>query len=103
MSYFPSYTFYTPAKHGWVSTVQKLSDIKGLSEAKVEKLLDAARKLCTDYGWRSATRVEQQVWTPSARACHQQPAAEEASRSQCMLGACSEQKRLSRSPWAPQP
>ena len=46
--------------------VQKLSDIKGLSEAKVEKLLDAARKLCTDYGWRSATRVEQQVDMPTA-------------------------------------
>ena len=51
-------------------TVQKLSDIKGLSEAKVEKLLDAARKLCTDYGWRSATRVEQQVDTAATCASH---------------------------------
>jgi hypothetical protein len=40
---------------------QKLSEIKGLSDAKVEKLLEAARKLCTDYGWQSAKIVDQQV------------------------------------------
>ena len=41
--------------------LQKLSEIKGLSDAKVEKLLEAARKLCTDYGWQSAKIVEQLV------------------------------------------
>jgi hypothetical protein len=41
--------------------LQKLSDIKGLSDAKVEKLLEAARKLCSTYGWQSAKSVEHQV------------------------------------------
>ncbi|CAL8463638.1 g3172 [Coccomyxa elongata] len=40
--------------------MQKLADIKGLSDAKVEKLLDAARKLCPNHGWLSAKTVEQQ-------------------------------------------
>ncbi len=41
--------------------MQKLADIKGLSDAKVEKLLEAARKLCPNIGWLSAKTVEQQV------------------------------------------
>ena len=41
--------------------MQKLADIKGLSDAKVEKLLEAARKLCPNHGWLSAKTVEQQV------------------------------------------
>lgn len=45
---------------GWL---QKLADIKGLSDAKVEKLLEAARKLCPNHGWMSAKTVEQQVPT----------------------------------------
>ncbi|BDA48492.1 Meiotic recombination protein DMC1 homolog A [Coccomyxa sp. Obi] len=40
--------------------MQKLADIKGLSDAKVEKLLEAARKLCPNHGWLSAKTVEQQ-------------------------------------------
>jgi len=41
--------------------MQKLADIKGLSDAKVEKLLEAARKLCPNHGWQSAKNVELQV------------------------------------------
>lgn len=44
--------------------MQKLADIKGLSDAKVEKLLEAARKLCPNHGWLSAKTVEQQVLIP---------------------------------------
>ena len=41
--------------------LQKLAEIKGLSDAKVEKLLDAARKLCSNYGWQTAKTMEIQV------------------------------------------
>ena len=41
--------------------LQKLAEIKGLSDAKVEKLLDAARKLCSSYGWQTAKTMEIQV------------------------------------------
>ena len=41
--------------------MQKLAEIKGLSDAKVEKLLDAARKLCASYGWQTAKIMELQV------------------------------------------
>ena len=41
--------------------VQKLAEIKGLSDAKVEKLLDAARKLCASYGWQTSKIMEMQV------------------------------------------
>lgn len=41
--------------------MQKLAEIKGLSDAKVEKLLDAARKLCASYGWQTAKIMEMQV------------------------------------------
>ena len=44
--------------------VQKLAEIKGLSDAKVEKLLDAARKLCVSYGWQTAKIIETQVSCP---------------------------------------
>ena len=44
-----------------MSCVQKLAEIKGLSDAKVEKLLDAARKLCASYGWQTAKIMEIQV------------------------------------------
>ena len=44
------------------SGVQKLTDIKGLSEAKIEKMVEAAKKLCpSQYGWQSAREVEHQV------------------------------------------
>lgn len=42
--------------------LQKLTDIKGLSEAKIEKMIEAAKKLCpSHYGWQSAREVEHQV------------------------------------------
>lgn len=41
--------------------MQKLADVKGLSEAKIEKMLEAARKLCAQFGWQSARQVESQV------------------------------------------
>ena len=42
--------------------LQKLTDIKGLSEAKIEKLVEAAKKLCPlHYGWQSAREVEVQA------------------------------------------
>ena len=42
--------------------MQKLTDIKGLSEAKIEKMVEAAKKLCpSQYGWQSAREVEHQV------------------------------------------
>ena len=41
--------------------MQKLAEIKGLSDAKVEKLLDAARKLCASYGWQTAKIMEMQA------------------------------------------
>lgn len=45
-----------------MSLVQKLTDIKGLSEAKIEKMVEAAKKLCpAQYGWQSAREVEHQV------------------------------------------
>lgn len=44
------------------SALQKLTDIKGLSEAKIEKMIEAAKKLCpSHYGWQSAREVEIQV------------------------------------------
>ena len=46
---------------GRAMPVQKLAEIKGLSDAKVEKLLDAARKLCASYGWQTAKIIEMQV------------------------------------------
>lgn len=41
--------------------LQKLTDIKGLSDAKVEKLLDAARKLCPQFGLVTAKAYDAQV------------------------------------------
>ena len=49
------------AMTGGALHVQKLAEIKGLSDAKVEKLLDAARKLCASYGWQTAKIMEMQV------------------------------------------
>ncbi len=40
---------------------QKLTDIKGLSEAKIDKMLEAAKKMVTSYGWKSAAEEERQV------------------------------------------
>ena len=49
--------------------MQKLAEIKGLSDAKVEKLLDAARKLCSNYGWQTAKTMEIQVSSLHSMAC----------------------------------
>nr|AKI32385.1 DNA meiotic recombinase 1 [Watanabea reniformis] len=44
-----------------MQTKKKLTDIKGLSEAKIEKMVEAAKKLCPlHYGWQSAREVEVQ-------------------------------------------
>ena len=45
--------------------MQDLAQIRGLSEAKVEKILEAAKKMCTAGGWQSAFEVERQVWLPA--------------------------------------
>lgn len=37
---------------------QHLADIKGLSEAKIDKLLDAARTLASGFSWTTARAVE---------------------------------------------
>ncbi|KAK9833274.1 hypothetical protein WJX81_001649 [Elliptochloris bilobata] len=41
-------------------TKKQLQEIKGLSEAKVEKLLEAAKKMCPSYGFRSANECAAQ-------------------------------------------
>lgn len=48
-----------------VDAVQELAQIRGLSDAKVEKLLEAAKKMCSSGNWQSAAEVERQV------CCHQ--------------------------------
>ena len=35
----------------------------------MEKLLDAARKLCSNYGWQTAKTMEIQVSSLHSRAC----------------------------------
>ena len=45
--------------------MQDLAQIRGLSEAKVENLLEAAKKMCTAGGWQSAFEVDRQVWSPA--------------------------------------
>ena len=56
------------------ATLQRLTETKGLSEAKIEKALEAAKKMCTNYGWQSATMIGAQVrylvWTLIADAEH---------------------------------
>ena len=55
-----------------IGSVQRLTETKGLSEAKVEKALEAAKKMCANYGWQSATQIGVQVllirvcWTRSS-------------------------------------
>ncbi|KAL4451838.1 hypothetical protein ABPG75_007500 [Micractinium tetrahymenae] len=41
-----------------MNTKKRLSEIKGLSDAKVEKLLEAARKTCPQFGFQSAKEYE---------------------------------------------
>jgi hypothetical protein len=42
-------------------TEQDLGNIKGLSEAKVDKLVEAAKKVSPGAMWQSALLIEQQV------------------------------------------
>ena len=41
--------------------MQRLAEIKGLSEAKVEKMVEAAKKMCTLCGWHTAKIVDELV------------------------------------------
>lgn len=43
------------------SVLQKLTNIKGLSEAKVEKLLEASKKVLPSAGWVTGTTALQKV------------------------------------------
>ena len=57
------------AKEGGFHTCQallmypkkRLAEIKGLSEAKIEKMVEAAKKMCVGFGWTSAKQVDEQV------------------------------------------
>ena len=42
----------------FAASLQALAAIKGLSEAKIDKMQDAAKKLCPDQGWMTAAQVE---------------------------------------------
>ena len=49
---------------------QRLSEIKGLSEAKVEKMLEAAKKSCSGFGIQTAKDYEAQVlWLAKCHVC----------------------------------
>ena len=41
--------------------LQNLAEIKGLSDAKIDKMVEAARKCDTKAGWQTAASVEKQV------------------------------------------
>ena len=41
--------------------LQQLADIKGLSDTKIEKMVEAAKKCVSGYGWQTAAYVEKQV------------------------------------------
>jgi hypothetical protein len=41
--------------------VQVLCEIRGLSEAKIDKCLDAAKKVVQQHGWQSATQYASKV------------------------------------------
>jgi len=38
-----------------------LAEIKGLSDAKIDKMVEAARKCCANFGWQTGAAVEKQV------------------------------------------
>ena len=52
---------------------QRLAETKGLSEAKVAKVLEAAKKMCSGYGWLTATQVSR--WGPGGWPEHATPGA----------------------------
>lgn len=39
--------------------LQKLTEIKGLSETKVEKMLDACKKVCIKFGYITAKELDE--------------------------------------------
>ncbi|DBA83762.1 hypothetical protein WJX77_006202 [Trebouxia sp. C0004] len=41
-------------------TKKSLAEIKGLSDAKIEKMVEAARKCVPNYGWQTGSSVEKQ-------------------------------------------
>lgn len=56
----------------WCRTIhghgtQVLVNIKGLSEAKIEKMVEAAKKMCPTASWRSGTDVMNAVSTGTYR------------------------------------
>ena len=50
--------------------MQVLCQIKGLSEAKIEKMLEAAHKMVPTMGWQSARAYDQLVRDPHAVPFH---------------------------------
>jgi len=44
--------------------LQSLAEIKGLSDAKIEKMVEAARKCVPNHGWQTGSSVEKQVGGP---------------------------------------
>ena len=52
----------------WVAGLhlQVLCQIKGLSEAKIEKMLEAAHKMVPTMGWQSARAYDQLVSSPAS-------------------------------------
>lgn len=53
---------------------QNLAEIKGLSDAKIDKMVEAARKCDTRSGWQTAASVEKQVHKALCVECAQSPA-----------------------------
>ena len=49
--------------------MQRLAEIKGLSEAKIEKMTEAAKKMCPNMGWHSAKQIDEQVSIPRPSSC----------------------------------
>lgn len=43
--------------------LQNLAEIKGLSDAKIDKMVEAAKKCVTNFGWQTGSEVEKQVFT----------------------------------------
>ncbi|KAL3139027.1 Meiotic recombination protein dmc1 [Trebouxia sp. C0010 RCD-2024] len=43
-----------------LASMQSLAEIKGLSDAKIDKMVEAARKCCANFGWQTGAAVEKQ-------------------------------------------
>lgn len=57
------------------TATQELVNIKGLSEAKVEKMVDAAKKLVPSSSWRTGTVVAAEVRSAAPRSTAARPSA----------------------------